>query len=75
MKSLINEVVDRHNQSYKLYMEIEDSSIGGYVDIRFYSTYSGASNPETEQTKWKTTLSYEAINEIEETLSLFMNGV
>ena len=52
-------------------MDLEDSSIGGYVDMRFYSTYSGASNPEAEQTKWKTTLPYESIDEIIDNLSIF----
>lgn len=56
MKHLINEVVDRHNKSYQLFVEINDSSLPDHYDIRFFSTYSGASNPLAEQTKWRTTL-------------------
>ena len=74
MKYLINEVIDRHNQSYKLYMEINDSSIETYTDLRFYSTYSGAKNPEAEQTKWKTTLPYEAISAMIDCLREYSEG-
>lgn len=56
MKHLINEVIDRHNKSYQLFVEINESSLLDHYDIRFFSTYSGAKNPLAEQTKWKTTL-------------------
>lgn len=71
MKELLNEVVDKHNQSYKLYLEIDRSSIDGYADIRFYSTYSGSKNPESEQTKWKTTIPYDSIDKIVQGLNSF----
>ena len=64
MKRLINEVVDRHNCSYRLFLDIERSSIPDSFDIRFFSTYSGASNPDAEQTKWQSTLPRNAILEM-----------
>lgn len=64
MKHLINEVVDIHGKFYRLYFEIKKSSLPNYYDLRFFSTYSGASNPDAEQTKWKTTLPKESIQKI-----------
>lgn len=71
MNYLINEVTDIHNNSYKLYLSVSKSNTKGYVDIRFYSTYSGASNPEAEQTKWKTTIPKDSLFTMIESLSHF----
>lgn len=72
MNYLINEVIDRHDKSYKLFLELTDSGSVGYVDIRFYSTYSGANNPEAEQTKLRTTLPLESVFTIKDSLSTFL---
>lgn len=60
MDYLINEVIDRHGDTHKLYLSLSKSGLKDYVDVRFYSTYSGSSNPEAEQTKWQTTLPRES---------------
>lgn len=61
MKYILNEVIDGQNQSYRLYVDIDKSSLKDHYDIRFFSKFSGANDPESEQTKWKTTLPTESI--------------
>ena len=68
MKQLINEVVDRHNAVYRLYVDINRSNLPDHYDIRFFSTYSGSSNPDAEQTKWKSTLPKSALKQIEQSI-------
>lgn len=64
MITLINEVIDKSGHSYRLFAEINESSLKEHYDIRFFSTYSGASNPDKEQTKWKTTLPRESFSHL-----------
>ena len=61
MKTLLNRVIDGQNQSYELFLELKPSSLPEHFDIRFFSKFSGANDPDSEQTKWKTTLPRDAI--------------
>lgn len=74
MKYLINEVIDIHGQSYKLFLELNDSKTKDYVDIRFFSTFSGAKDPNAEQTKWKTTLPIESILDLSDSVVSFLTN-
>ena len=71
MKTLINEVIDRQNQSYKLFFSVNESSLKNYCDIEFSSTYSGASNPVSNQIKWKTTIPYVALSNLRDCIDNF----
>lgn len=64
MQQLINENTDIHGNVYRLWLDLKKSSLKDYVDVEFYSTYSGAKNPENKQTKWKTTITKEAIRNL-----------
>ena len=72
MKQLINETVDRHDGIYRLYLELNKSNLPDYYDIRFFSTYSGASNPDAEQTKWKSTLPKSALENLQQSLKTIL---
>lgn len=72
MKKLINEATDRSGYSYKLFLEVSRSNLDNHFDIRFFSTYSGSSNPENEQTKWMTTLPKESFVELVKCLTDFV---
>ncbi len=72
MISLINQVIDKSGHSYKLFVETNNSSLKGHYDIRFFSTYSGASNPDKEQTKWMTTLPEDSIINLIDELRLLV---
>lgn len=72
MRQLINETIDRHNGVYRLYVELEFSSLPDHYDVRFFSTYSGASNPDAEQTKWKATLPKSALETLNNTIKTLL---
>lgn len=72
MKQLINEVVDRHDKSYRSYVELEKSSLPGHYDVRFFSTYSGSSNPDAEQTKWKSTIPKSALESLQQSINTIL---
>jgi hypothetical protein len=65
---LLNETVDGMGNDYTLYFDIKDSSLPDYVDIKFYSKFSSAKDPNASQVKWQTTLPLEAIDTLSDTL-------
>lgn len=64
---LLNSTESRED-IYNLYVDIKESSLPDYVDIRFYSTYSGAKDKEAEQTKWMTTIPLESLDALNNTI-------
>lgn len=74
MNSLINDVIDGQNQSYKLYVEIKNSSLNNYCDIEFYSTFSGAEDKTAKQTKWKTTLPLDSLYQLKNCIDDYIHN-
>lgn len=64
---LLNSTESRED-IYNLYVDIKESSLPDYVDIRFYSTFSGAKDKEAEQTKWMTTIPLESLDALNNTI-------
>lgn len=70
MIKLLNSVVDRSGFTYSLFVEINKSSLEDHFDVRFFSTYTGASDPSKEQTKWRTTLPRTAFHNLVDGFSI-----
>lgn len=64
---LLNSTESRED-IYNLYVDIKESSLPDYVDIRFYSIFSGAKDKEAEQTKWMTTIPLESLDALNNTI-------
>lgn len=71
---LLNSTLDGTGNSYNLYFEIKESSLPGYADIRFYSTFSSAKDPEATQDKWKTTLPLRSVESFTEVLVQYLQS-
>lgn len=74
MKTLLNKVVDGKDRTYELFLEINKSSLKNHFDIRFFSKFSASSNPDSEQTKWKTTIPKESIENLISSLKEELNN-
>lgn len=70
MIKLLNSVVDRSGFTYSLFLEIKKSSLEDHFDVRFFSTYTGASDSSKEQTKWQTTLPRSAFHNLVDGFSI-----
>ena len=69
MRTLLNTVTDEHGNQYRLYFkQTQCMSPDNYVEIAFESEYDGAKSKQP-QTKWKTTLPVECLNNLKEALS------
>ena len=68
---LLNSTESRED-GYNLYVDIKESSLPEYVDIRFYSTFSGAKDPKAEQTKWMTTIPIDSLDALNNTITDYL---
>lgn len=69
MKKLIHEVKEQSGSDYQLWAEVtECARPEGYKNLRFYSMYSGAKDPEVPWQKGQFFLSPEALANLKELL-------
>lgn len=66
---LISETVTRENDIYRLFVEVKQDKIPELVQLRFFSTFSAASRPKQEQTKWRTTVDKSVLKTLVSALS------
>lgn len=67
----ISETITRENDVYRLFVEIKQDKIPELVQLRFFSTFSAASKPEQEQTKWRTTVDKTVLKSLADVLSKY----
>jgi hypothetical protein len=67
VNTLLNSTTSR-DDSYELFVDIKESSLSEYVDIRFYSKFSAAKDKNAEQTKWQTTFPIEALETLNDSI-------
>ena len=69
MRTLLNSIIDERGNEYRLYFkQTKCLSPTNYVEVAFESEYDGAKSKQP-QTKWKTTLPVECLNNLKEALS------
>jgi hypothetical protein len=73
VNTLLNSTTSR-DDSYELFVDIKESSLPEFVDIRFYSKFSGAKDKNAEQTKWQTTFPVESLNKLNQAIKQFQKG-
>ena len=64
---LINEVIDIHHRSTRLYLRVSPAS-HELIDLEFTRTFSGSSRPDQHRVAWQTTLPREAIEVLRDEL-------
>jgi hypothetical protein len=64
---LINEVIDIHHRSTRLYLRVNPAS-HELIDLEFTRTFSGSSKPGQHRVAWQTTLPREAIEALRDEL-------
>lgn len=57
---LINEVIDIHQRSSRLYLRVSPAS-HDLIDLEFTRTFSGSSKPDQHRVAWQTSLPRGAI--------------
>ena len=60
----ISETITHGDDVYRLFVEIKQDKIPELVELRFFSTFSAASKPEQEQTKWRTTVNKDVLKNL-----------
>jgi hypothetical protein len=69
MKKLIHQVDERSGSTYQLWAEITDCARPeGYKSLRFYSTYTGAKDPEIPWQKGEFFLSPDSLQNLKDLL-------
>jgi hypothetical protein len=63
IKRLTN-ILQSNSGEYSLWVEVKPSNLENYFDIRFFSKYTRSNDPDKEQTRWKTTLTKDAIQNL-----------
>lgn len=61
MQKLIHTTHDASGTDYQLYAEVNSTPTGTYKQLKFYSVWSGAKNPEGKQVKFEAFLNADDI--------------
>lgn len=72
VNTLLNSTIYSEEDSYELFVEIKESSLPEFVDIRFYSKFSITKNKDAEQTKWQTTFPVEALETLNDSITEYL---